>query len=341
MGWFSSKKQSNPAPDDMASRLEFSKKLQAVTNKIHATRNLDEIMLDLTKDICDLFNCDRFTLYATSKDKDFIFSKIKTGLESSQDLVLHVNANSIAGWVALTGSSVRIEDVYDKGNLKVYADDLAFSREVDNLTGYRTKQMLAAPLFKANSTEIIGVIQLLNNRADNSFTAQAEEGLNDLCESMAIAFTQRMKPPMVVSTKYDALITNAIISQPELVLASSSARRQNIDVEDVLIDEFQVPVAAIGKALAKTFNLPYEAHNPARKKLPQLLKKIDRDFVMLHHCVPVEDDGKSMVIVTTDPERAIRQGLVKQAFPYASLYYRVTTQREFKLAVDYFFGAGK
>src|SRR5688572_2303831 len=70
---------------DFEKRLHFSKKLQALTNKIHATNNLDELMLDLSQDICDLFGCDRLTLYAVSKDKEFIYSKVKTGITLNQD----------------------------------------------------------------------------------------------------------------------------------------------------------------------------------------------------------------------------------------------------------------
>lgn len=325
--------------DDVETRLAFSKKLQAVTNKIHATSNMDQLMLDLTQDICDLFNCDRLTLYAISKDKAFIFSKIKTGIQTSSDLVLPISENSIAGWVAQSGNSVRIRDVYDKSELKAYAAGLTFNREVDRLTGYRTKQMLAAPLFKANTTELLGVIQLLNNRDDDSFTANAEAGLNELCETMAIAFTQRMQAPAFVNSKYDGLVANAVLAQPEMELAVRSARRQNLDVEDVLIDEFQVKVSAVGQALAQSFNLPYEPFNPKWKKPESALNKMGREFIEINRCLPIEDDGKSMTILATDPERLIRLGIVKQKFPYASLFYRVTTNREFKQAVASFFGA--
>ena len=46
----------------LAEKLTFSRNLQAVTNKIHATSNIDEIMLELSQDICSLFNADRLTL---------------------------------------------------------------------------------------------------------------------------------------------------------------------------------------------------------------------------------------------------------------------------------------
>ena len=37
---------------DVNLRLAFQKQLQLVTNKIHATSNIDEIMLEVSADIC-------------------------------------------------------------------------------------------------------------------------------------------------------------------------------------------------------------------------------------------------------------------------------------------------
>jgi hypothetical protein len=338
MGWFSTKKQDGNATSDIEKRLEFSRKLQAVTNQIHATSNLDQIMLDLSKDICDLFHCERLTLFAVSRDKEFIYSKIKTGIETDSDLVLPVNDHSIAGWVALTGCTVRIRDVYDKTELRKYAENLSFNRTVDQITGYRTKQMLVAPIYKVQSNELLGAIQLLNTRAGDAFAADDEAGIGELCETLAIAYTKRMKPPVVATSKYNTLIVDAIISQAEFELAARSARRQNLDVEDVLIDEFQVPVPAVGKALSKAFNLPYECFAANRKKPEQIIHKIDRAFIDENRCMPIEDDGKNIVIMTTDPEHAVRVGAARRIFPYSSLFYRVTTKREFAKTLEYFYG---
>ena len=54
---------------DISTKLDFSKNLHAVTNKIHATNNIDEIILEVSKDICSLFNVDRLTIYSVSEDK--------------------------------------------------------------------------------------------------------------------------------------------------------------------------------------------------------------------------------------------------------------------------------
>ena len=98
---------SHPAAD-AERRLAFLSRLQSTTTKIHATANLDEIMLDLGLDFCDLFHCDRFTLYAVAPDKQHIVSKVKTGLTSFRDLRLRIAPSSVAGYAALYGGGAEI-----------------------------------------------------------------------------------------------------------------------------------------------------------------------------------------------------------------------------------------
>ena len=85
------------AQADVNVRLAFQKQLQLVTNKIHATSNIDEIMLEVSADICQLFNADRLTIYSVGEDKQSIVSKVKTGLNSFKDLKLPIAEHSIAG----------------------------------------------------------------------------------------------------------------------------------------------------------------------------------------------------------------------------------------------------
>ena len=130
---------SNLAPDpgtsDVGSRLTFFKNLQTVTNRIHATSNIDEIMLELSADVCELFGADRLTIYSVGEDKASIVSKVKTGLNSFKDLRLPIADQSIAGHVALAKKIVNIRDVYDDAELKAINPSLRFLQEVDKRTG--------------------------------------------------------------------------------------------------------------------------------------------------------------------------------------------------------------
>nr|HNH52870.1 secretion system protein E [Nitrosomonas sp.] len=131
---------------DINYQLDFSKRLQAVAARINAANNIDEIMLEVSKDICALFNADRLTIYTISEDKSYIVSRVKTGLDSFQDLKLPITEQSIAGFAGLNKKIVNIADVYDRGELMKLSSQLHFLKEVDKRTGYRTKQMLAAPI---------------------------------------------------------------------------------------------------------------------------------------------------------------------------------------------------
>jgi type II secretory ATPase GspE/PulE/Tfp pilus assembly ATPase PilB-like protein len=331
--------QSHPgAAGDVNSRLTFQKNLQIVTNKIHATSNVDEIMLEVSADICNLFNADRLTIYTVGDDKQTIVSKVKTGLNSFKDLKLPIAEHSIAGYVALSRRMLNLRDVYDETELKSHNSNLRFLQEVDKRTGYRTKQMLVAPVQEQGSNELVGVVQLINNKAGAPFGQLAEEGVAELCQTLAIAFKQRQKP-QVLKTKYDFLVGDAVISAAELELAARSARKKAVDVETVLTDEFQVKLSAIGAALAKFFGVPYEPFKPDRIKPMDLLKNLKHEYVDANQWVPIEDSKEGLIILCPDPERVRSSRIVQNVFPKARLAYRVTTQKEFKETLKAFYGA--
>ena len=324
---------------DVGSRLTFFKNLQTVTNKIHATSNIDEIMLELSGEICNLFNADRLTIYSVGEDKASIVSKVKTGLNSFKDLRLPIADQSIAGHVALARKTVNIRDVYDDGELKAINASLRFLQEVDKRTGYRTKQMLVAPIVDAQNSELMGVVQIINNKTGVPFSAVAEEGVKGLCETLAIAFTQRNKPAHVVKSKYDFLVSDVVISAQEMELATRTARRKNLDIEEVLINEFQVKQAALGAALSKFFSVPYETFKADRIKPVDLLKNLKREFLEQHAWAPVEDGPEGLLVVCMDPEQVKGSRVVNNIFPRAKIGYRVTTNREFRQTIDQLFGS--
>ena len=336
---FESKPQAGNNLADISSKLEFQKQLQAVTNKVHATSNVDEIMLELGQDICNLVGADRLTVYVTSEDRNSIVSKVKTGLTSFKDLKLPINDQSVAGFVALNRGLINVRDVYDENELRSLSPQLRFLKEVDKRTGYRTKQMLVAPVVEAGSNELIGVVQAINTRNGQPFSPLAEEGMVNLCETLAIAFKQRQKPQAMVRGKYDSLVANAVLSAEEMELALRSARRKNLDIESVLLDEFQVKPQAIGEALSGFFGVPYEPFKQDRIKPMDLLRNLKRDFLESSLWVPLDDTKEGLIVATTDPERVRASRIVSNIFPKARPLYRVCTGREFVATLDAFFGA--
>jgi type II secretory ATPase GspE/PulE/Tfp pilus assembly ATPase PilB-like protein/GAF domain-containing protein len=328
-------------PADANLRLEFNKNLNQVANHIHATGNVDEIMLDISKDVCALFNSDRLTIYVVGEDNISLVSKVKTGLNSFKDLRLPIAEHSLAGYVGMHKKLLNIKDVYDENELAQYGPHLRFLQEVDRRTGYRTKQMLVAPILDESEGDLLGVIQVINHKAGVPFSALAEEGVQELAQIMAVALRQHLRQQeTTIRTKYDYLVADGVLSAAEFELANRTARRKGTDVEQVLIEEFQVNVAALGKALSSFFGVPYEAYRADRLKPTELLKNLRREYVESSHWIPIDETQEGLLILTTDPERIQASRVVNNIFPKNRLVYRVCTQHEFRQTLDLFYGGG-
>ncbi len=325
--------------DEMGAQLEFTKNLNMVTNKIHATNNIDEIMLDVSKDICSLFNADRLTIYVVGEDKTSLISKVKTGLNSFKDLKLPIAEQSIAGFSAFHKKRLNIKDVYDERELASISPTLRFLQDVDKRTGYRTKHMLVSPILEALSGELIGVMQVINNKAGLPFSDGVADGVTQLSVTLAVALRQRQQFIGQVKTKYDFLVEDAVISAVEFELATRTARRKGSDIEEVLINEFQVTLESLGQALAHYFGVAYEPFRSDRIKPADLLKNLRREYVESSHWLPVDRTPEDEVIIlTTDPERVQSSRVVNNVFPKLALQYRVCTQKEFNQTLDQFYG---
>lgn len=78
-----------------------------------------------------------------------------------QQIVFPANMESIAGYAALTGELVAIEDVYRLSQGAPYK----FNNSIDVKYGYHTRSMLTVPL-KNTSDEVVGIVQLINKKRD-------------------------------------------------------------------------------------------------------------------------------------------------------------------------------
>ncbi len=76
-----------------------------------------------------------------------------------KETLIPIQKKSIAGYVALSGQVVNIQDVY---NLPADSE-FGHNRSFDESVGYRTKSMLVIPM-KNHKDEIIGVLQLINKK---------------------------------------------------------------------------------------------------------------------------------------------------------------------------------
>jgi len=316
--------------------------LQSVTSKIHATADIDEIILDVSDDICKVFEADRITIYAASEDGQFIVSKVKTGLSSFKDLKLPVAPEfSVAGYVALNRRLVNVRDAYDAKELASIQPPVIFLKEVDARSNYRTRQMLVAPILDPEGHDLLGVVQLINRLNNRPFPKMCEDAVIELCRTLAIAFRHRKHPKPVVRSRFEYLVIDGLLTASQLHMASTVARNRGVGVEEVLTSEYGIRDETIGQALAKYYNVPYEPFRAERVRPTELLKNMKPDFLAAKGWVPLEETEEGVIVLATDPEVVLASRTVPNILGRRRIAYRVCSRREFDLTLKDLFGEGK
>jgi signal transduction histidine kinase len=150
--------------------------LRDVGLALGSTLDLDQLLELILNKIKELLEADRATLYLLDEHRSRLLSRIMVGEEAhSIELPL---GEGIAGYVAKTGRVVRVRDAYR---------DKRFLRQWDDLTGYKTRSILAAPM-KNHVGRTIGVIQVLNkDRGEGEFSQHDEELLSAFATQAAVS----------------------------------------------------------------------------------------------------------------------------------------------------------
>lgn len=137
--------------------------LRDVGLALGSTLDLDQLLELILGKIAELLEADRATLYLLDEQRQRLLSRIIIG-DEAKSIELPVGSG-VAGHVAKFGQTLRIKDAYRERR---------FSRHWDEMTGYRTRSILAAPM-KNHVGRTIGVIQVLNKRSNKSRDPNAPE----------------------------------------------------------------------------------------------------------------------------------------------------------------------
>jgi len=315
--------------------LQFQKKLNNITNKIHSAKDTNEILLSLQDEILAVFNAQRLTIYVVDGIKKQIVSKVKTGDEIGE-IRVPISNDSIAGYCAVSGRVLNVANAYDADELKRINPQLNFNKSVDEKTGFKTAQVLAAPI--SYNKYLLGVIQIINKKNGGQFTAEDHTSVQEISKVLGIAFfnnqklAQRRRP-----TKFDYLITNNIITDKDLEQAISGARKSKKPVESVLMSDLQVSKEDIGKSLAayyKTRFIPYDE----KMVIPGgVLKGLRAGFLKSNVFVPVSESGNKVVIAMENPDYLPARDTIRRLIPGKEFEYCVALRDDIFKMIDHFF----
>lgn len=149
--------------------------LLAVGGMVGREVNLDEFLHTLVDRVARSMQADRGTLWLMDHSRGELFSRAAHLPELKQIRVKL--GQGVAGFVAQSGERV---------NMPAADDERRFNPEIDRLTGYKTKTLLAVPL-KDHEGRVFGVLQVLNRLGGGRFDDDDGERLGELATQIATA----------------------------------------------------------------------------------------------------------------------------------------------------------
>ncbi len=124
---------------------------------------LDKLLFEARKttraDAGSIFLVDKNLLKFRYIQNDSLFDGMGGQAEHYSNFSIPLDASSIAGYAAMTGETIHIEDAYDIPKDLPYT----FNPSFDKKNGYKTISILAIPL-KTMESKLVGILQLINAR---------------------------------------------------------------------------------------------------------------------------------------------------------------------------------
>jgi HD-GYP domain-containing protein (c-di-GMP phosphodiesterase class II) len=167
---------------------EQIEKLNQIGIGLSSETNLEDLLELIVFEAREFTGADAGSLYILDEDGTLYFNVSQNDTLSRRPdpppgfkpYPLTLSKESIAGYVAITGEIVNIEDVYNlPGNVPY-----SFNPDFDMRNEYVTRSMLAVPM-KDREQEVIGVIQLINPMDETGKIFPFPESVEHLIMSLA------------------------------------------------------------------------------------------------------------------------------------------------------------
>lgn len=151
---------------------------------IAAETRLDSLLTIIAEEVRQILDADRCSVFLIDSYKGELWTRVALGL--GEKILRIPLGKGIAGFAAKTGSAVTIRDAYK---------DTRFTQDLDRITGYQTKSVLAMPL-KGRDGKVLGVFEVLNKNK-GAFNDE-DEGFLRILAMIAASFIEN-------ATLYDEL----------------------------------------------------------------------------------------------------------------------------------------
>jgi len=327
----------NKEVTELEEKLLLRKALVDITNRIHAAQNIKQILVDLKDGILNLFNAHSITTYVVDKPRGEIYSMLLVGTQV-KEIRVPINNKSIAGYVANTGKIVNIADAYDNAELKLIDKDLTFDVSWDKRSGFRTKQILAAPVY--HNKTLLGVVQILNKKGGSGRFSEDEKGfVQEIADVLGVAFYNQERYARRRKTRFDYLISHDLLKEEELDSAWEEAREAKETVEAYLMKKYRVSREDIGKSFEEFFRCKFISFSDKTPIPGDLLHNLKKEYLRRELWVPLERKDGIIHIIVDDPNNILKRDMIENLLKTKAVRYDVALTDDIVKYINHFYNS--
>jgi len=263
--------------------LIFYQNVYSIISQLSYYSELNTLLNFIVHSVTKLLGADRSSIFLVNKENNVLWTIVAEGLEI-KEIILPIG-KGIVGYVAQTGRIVRINDVYQ---------DERFFSIIDQKTGYKTKNILAAPILDRQNN-IIGVIELLNKKNKKGFSKRDEEVIKLFCLEVANIITNAQlyeQVQLLLESLLKAFAAAVDARDPTtsghslrvMKYALNIAKELNLGVKETKVLEYAAILHDIGKiGIPDNILLKQERYMPEEYEIMKAHVKITRDILSKIH----------------------------------------------------------
>ncbi|MFQ3675785.1 MAG: HD domain-containing phosphohydrolase [Endomicrobiia bacterium] len=160
------------------SKLFYYEKIYRTISYLSRFHELKPLLDFVVHSISEILNAERTSLFLVNKETNLLWTLIAENLEV-KEISIPIG-QGIAGHVAQTGETICL-------NTDPYKDE-RFLPLIDKKTGYKTKNLICAPVYDTRK-KIIAVVEVLNKKNNLPFTRNDEDVLKIFCAEIGNTLT--------------------------------------------------------------------------------------------------------------------------------------------------------
>ncbi len=238
--------------------------------------SFDQLTREIPPEIATLLGAASVRVYLRDPLTEELYTRYARGARVRESR-FPVDPSSVVGYAAMTRTH-------------------SFAWKKDTETDKR--YVIASPLLKDG--ELRGIVELIHGRVNTAVEDDRRGVFYDLVGHMGRRL-QELDQTGEHGTPYDFLLKGSLVTPEALREARDRAAKGGHSVEHVLIVNYGVEKAALGRSLSEHFGVPFTAVPAQRPISPDLLGKFSPSFLKTHAVLPVSWKGNAVEVIVANP----------------------------------------